>query len=90
MRTQTIEWLLTVEVEVGNNIACLLPDAEAYLPVTGWADHRVDLPESSTGFAVERVFTVAGAPEWVAPSMLTFTLLDGDGERGVAQILDRH
>lgn len=73
--TETLEWVPTAEVRVGDRIACLLSDAHAFLPVTGWDDKTLDLTrygsERPFGIIVHRVFTVTNAPWWAGEDMRT-------------------
>lgn len=63
-----LEWVDVVEVRVGDRIACLLSDAEAYLVVTGWSDRELLVGTSLA--CTHRTFTVKSAPWW-ARDMLT-------------------
>lgn len=72
--TETLEWVPTGDVREGDRIACLLSDAHAFLPVTGWADKTLDLTRHGLGVHVHRVFSVANAPWWAGDDMRTHDL----------------
>lgn len=64
-------WIPTAEVKVGDRIACLLSDAQAYPTVTGWSDRVLNLSRfEGLKDVTHRTFRVSGAPWW-AEDMLT-------------------
>ncbi|MBM4574914.1 hypothetical protein GS896_25445 [Rhodococcus hoagii] len=57
--TEMTAWIDTNDVQVGDRIACLLSDAEAYPTVTGWADGTYTQTDGSY-----RDFQVSGDRPW--------------------------
>lgn len=69
-------WVPTADVRVGDQLALLLSDAQAYPEITGWSDRLLKLSRHGLPDVVHRTFTVMWAPWW-AFDMLTDGL---DGE----------
>ncbi len=69
-----LTWIPAADVRIGDSLACLLSDAYAYLPVTGWSDSECDLSRYGLGISTRRTFTVAGRPWWVETADLRHDL----------------
>lgn len=70
-----LEWVLTSEVKVGDKLACLLSDAEAYPVVTGWTDIVLNLSRyEGLKDVTHRTFSVPPTKWWVDHAMLTHDL----------------
>lgn len=69
-----LEWIPTADVRMGDRIACLLSDAQAYYSVTGWSDRTIDLTEHNLGVSVHRTFTTLPRVWWAGNDMVTFDL----------------
>lgn len=67
-------WVPTVDVRVGDQLACLLSDAQAYPEITGWSDRLLQLSRYDLPDVVHRTFTVGWAPWWVDHSQCTSAL----------------
>lgn len=81
-------WVPTTSVRIGDRLACLLSDAQAFPTVTGWTDKTLDLSSHGLGVIVHRVFTVRGAPWWVDDLMVTGTI-DANNRVGTTLIVSR-
>lgn len=76
-RRPPLEWVLSADVRIGDKLAFLLSDAQAFCEVTGWDDGQYSA--AVPGQPRYRHFRVKSAPWWVETADLRHSL-ETDGK----------